>query len=63
MTRIIALSLTYLLLLYGVAVGFQSLSNNHCSDWLTNCTDSEVAPARAAEEEAQPVAPNAPELG
>ena len=63
MTRIIALSLTYLLLLYGIAVGFQSLSNNYCSDWLTSCTDMDATPARAADEEAQPVAPNAPELG
>ena len=46
MTKTIVLGSIYLLLLFGFAVGVESLTRDGCSDWVTTCPGEKVAMAR-----------------
>ena len=60
MIRIVALSLSYLVLLFAFAAGIEALLGRDCSDWLPNCVDEQTQPAHlpdGAETSPRPEAP------
>ncbi len=61
MIRIIALSSIYLLMLFALVAGIESLTGNHCSDWLKSCSDAEVATLRLSDDDDRLDLPESPE--